>query len=105
MSSASSSANSSQLPAGAADVAWPTSDGVGLSTHSVSKIFCASGSATMRASIGRMQTPVSSAVGVSAVVHEDDPAEMVGTLLLGAHQLGAAPGPPPDVAEHPDRRQ
>ena len=36
--SASSSANSSQLPAGAADVSRP--DCVELSTHSVSKIFC-----------------------------------------------------------------
>ena len=39
------------------------------------------------------------------VVHEDDPTKMAGTLLLVAHQLCAAPGPPPDVAENPDLRQ
>ena len=41
------SANSSQLPAGAADAPRPGS-AVELSTHSVSKIFCASGSAPCR---------------------------------------------------------
>ena len=30
---------------------------------------------------------------------------LAATLMLGVHQLGAAPGPPPDLPEHPDRRQ